>query len=246
MNDMGKYCRKYIGMKFVTNEGYEIEVVDGGDKNGYCKIKFSEPKEYIAEVCATSIVNGGVKNLYHPSICGWAGFGENPAIPSSIKGKTSICYECYRDMVRRCKDPNDWRYEWYGGLGVTISEEWGTYSDFSYWFKDNYIKGYQLDKDVLQKNIPTNEKIYSPSTCMFISKKENLIEASSRRKYKTGINHPGAKNIKYHETKALTRNDFKKSCKRKGWDFEDFEEVFAEWYIRKNGDRKRKYFYFLK
>ena len=33
---------------------------------------------------------------------------------------------------------------------------------------------YELDKDYLQQNIPIENRIYSPETCMFITKADNL------------------------------------------------------------------------
>lgn len=245
---MGKYRRKYIGMKFKTSDslgGYEVEIIDGGDRAGYVYVKFTKPVEFIKEIRIYQLKRGEVKNPYHPSIHGWASFGENPAIPSRTNGKMSSCYGRYVCMVSRCYNPKDSAYNDYGGAGITISEEWRTYSAYSHWYKDNYIEGYHLDKDVLQNSIPKNEKIYSPETCCFISNIENIIEANIRRDYSStsGYNHPAAKDAKYYENNSSLRSDFKRRCKTHDWDFNDFDEIFAEWHYNKNGIRKRKYFY---
>ena len=50
--------------------------------------------------------------------------------------------------------------------------------------------GYELDKDILCQNMNISPKIYSPQTCMFISKKENISEATSRRNL-TGLTYIG-------------------------------------------------------
>ena len=42
---------------------------------------------------------------------------------------------------------------------------------------------------------------------------------------------------------STTRSHFKETCRRMDWDFEDFKEVFAEWYVKPSGKRERKYFY---
>ena len=50
---MGKYRRKYIGMKFKTSDslgGYEVEIIDGGDRAGYVYVKFTKPVEFIKEI----------------------------------------------------------------------------------------------------------------------------------------------------------------------------------------------------
>lgn len=55
-----------------------------------------------------------------------------------------------------------------------ICEEWKNYENFKKWYDDptnGYIKGYDLDKDLLSKE----KKIYSPETCCFIPKYINSI-----------------------------------------------------------------------
>ena len=116
------------------------------------------------------------------------------------------------------------------------------------WCDKNYIKGFELDKDILQKNIPNNEKIYSPNTCIFVSKSENIKEMLSRRdnNYLKGYSNPYANDLKHYENSPTPRNAFKAFCDRRDLNIEDFEEIFADWHISKNGDRRRKYYYFLK
>ena len=48
--------------------------------------------------------------------------------------------------------------------GVEVCAEWLLFTNFAKWFKDNYIKGYQLDKDILVKD----NKIYNPEACIFV------------------------------------------------------------------------------
>lgn len=43
-------------------------------------------------------------------------------------------------------------------------------------FEDNYIDGYQLDKDIKYKG----NKIYSPNTCKFVTQSQNIIEAHAK------------------------------------------------------------------
>lgn len=59
-----------------------------------------------------------------------------------------------------------------------------------------------------------------------------------------GDNHGMAKSKEYYETNAVLRTHFKKVCKNRNWNFDDFEEIFAEeWYVRPNGYRQRKFYY---
>ena len=48
------------------------------------------------------------------------------------------------------------------------------------WFDENYIEGYELDKDILVEG----NRIYSPETCCFVPKEINrLFENKSKRLY---------------------------------------------------------------
>ena len=48
---------------------------------------------------------------------------------------------------------------------------------------------YHLDKDILQQGISTNQKVYSPTTCMFVLAYENS--------YQVAIDHHNERNNKY-------------------------------------------------
>ena len=48
--------------------------------------------------------------------------------------------------------------------GVEVCADWHIFSNFLVWFKDNYVEGYQLDKDILVNG----NKIYGPRTCIFV------------------------------------------------------------------------------
>lgn len=71
----------------------------------------------------------------------------------------------------RCYDPDANNYKNYGGRGVTICDEWRkNFKAFFDWCISNgWQKGLELDKDV-----KGNGLLYSPQTCCFLNKKENL------------------------------------------------------------------------
>lgn len=53
--------------------------------------------------------------------------------------------------------------------------------------------------------------------------------------------------LKQYATELTPRSTFKTSCKHRGWSFDDFEEIFAGWYIFPNDDNHRaKRFYYVK
>ena len=83
-------------------------------------------------------------------------------------------YQLWYNMNKRCYNQNSPDYKYYGGIGVTTSEEWKTLNKFIE--QVDKIKGFDeekflngelvLDKDTEQMN----NKIYSLETCEFISK----------------------------------------------------------------------------
>lgn len=72
-------------------------------------------------------------------------------------------------------------------LGVTVCDEWLLFSNFKSWMEKQDWNGNQLDKDLIKHG----NKIYSPSTCLFVSKEVNLFmtdRKSKRGKFLIGVN----------------------------------------------------------
>lgn len=73
-------------------------------------------------------------------------------------------------MLTRCySDEYSKRHKSY--LQCTVCSEWLTFSKFKAWMELQAWEGKQLDKDVLLGG----NKLYSPETCVFISKNVNLF-----------------------------------------------------------------------
>lgn len=106
---------------------------------------------------------------------------------------THPAYTTWKSMLNRCaciklkeREPT---YS-----NITCCEEWLLFTNFAKWFKDNYIKGYQLDKDMLVKNNTT----YSPDTCLFISQELNkflTLRDNYRGELPIGVSKSGNKFI---------------------------------------------------
>ena len=60
-------------------------------------------------------------------------------------------YQVWQHMLERCYN-SKFKEKRPSYVGVTCCEEWLLFTNFDKWFKDNYIKGYQLDKDLLVKD----------------------------------------------------------------------------------------------
>lgn len=146
-------------------------------------------------------------------------------------------YAIWNAMIGRCYNKKSKAYKTYGAKGVTVCEEWKLFSNFERWYNENYIEGYHIDKDF------GGGMLYSPETCRFISQRDNTIEALSRRDnsyLKCGQNK---REVDSYEIKPTRRDTFKISCIKKGWDFNDFDEIFYGWKMRPSGERDRIYLY---
>ena len=79
----------------------------------------------------------------------------------------------YRSMIRRTLP--DWQKTHCTYEGVDVCDEWLTMSSFVTWAESKDWQGKELDKDIL---CPGN-KIYSPDTCVFVSRKLNGLLCGS-------------------------------------------------------------------
>ncbi|MGL5713837.1 MAG: hypothetical protein ACRCX2_12515 [Paraclostridium sp.] len=166
---------------------------------------------------------------------------------TDIKTRTnniqSRAYNVWYNMIRRCYDKKSVSYKTYGAKGIRVCEEWRLYSNFKRWYDENYIEGYEIDKDFSLKGY------YGPDSCVFIKKSDNIREAMSRRdnlylKNKTGQNHHSHKPMCHYETKSSRRHEFKRNCNTNGWDFNDFKEVYSG--IKTSRHTKLFYYFYNK
>ena len=81
----------------------------------------------------------------------------------------------YMLILQRCYDPNIKSYAQYGDKGITVCDEW--LNDFETFYKwaiaNGYEKSLHLDKDQLCEEQGITPKVYSPTTCQFISPSDN-------------------------------------------------------------------------
>lgn len=96
-------------------------------------------------------------------------------------------HQHWKEMIKRCYDPNNLKvHPTYNDCSVC--DEWLTYSTFKCWFDDNYMEGYQLDKDILVKG----NKVYSPDTCCFVPREINTLfvkRQNQRGDYPIGVSY---------------------------------------------------------
>ena len=127
------------------------------------------------------ILNNGVNDAYYKT---------------SPRNQSACCpyYQKWLSMLKRCysvKYQN--RQPTY--IGCTVCKEWLLFSNFRKWMEAQTWKGMELDKDI----IVYNNKIYSPSTCCFVTKEINSLlnnHKNAKGKYPTGVSwHSATKKV---------------------------------------------------
>jgi hypothetical protein len=78
----------------------------------------------------------------------------------------SRLYTLWRAMKWRCLDPTHVAYDRYGGAGITICDDWMTYSKFREWAVSS---GYQEHLTIDRKD---NNRGYCPDNCRWATHKE--------------------------------------------------------------------------
>ena len=97
-------------------------------------------------------------------VCGIGIYDDNTPISGNVY------YTKWQSMLTRCYD-KAYQERQPSYKGVTVCEEWLTFSNFKHWMEQQDFEGLQLDKDLLS----FGNKVYSPSTCCFIPAKLNTI-----------------------------------------------------------------------
>ncbi len=137
----------------------------------------------------------------------YLGVGDKGDILTKAEGKALLSYTAWCNMLRRCYSDKQTSY-----THCTVSDEWLYYPNFKDWFDNNYRRGCEIDKDLVQKG----NTIYSKELCIMIPKVLNrylsgyhnskgycLIESSG--KYRAMYN---SKHIGMYDTKEDCRDNY--------------------------------------
>lgn len=224
-----KQREKLIGTKYMTNQGYEVTIIDY-QNNRNVTIEFENGYKCVHELVV--IKRGNVNNPYHRSVYGVGYIGEGNAPISEGKKRTKV-YTCWISMLKRCYEE---RFQQKSPTykGCTVTEEWHCFQTFAKWYEENYYQvdneEMALDKDILVKG----NKVYGPETCVFVppiingtftkrkNKKSNLPLGITAKSDKSGkfvarcVNYKTGKREYVGEFKSL-EEAFKayKECKEK-------------------------------
>lgn len=90
-------------------------------------------------------------------------------------------HRVWKTMMTRCYNPNNISYQWYGGRGIRVCDEWRNSSRaFVAWaIKAGYRPGLELDR-------LNNEGPYSPRNCRFVTRRENNLNTRRTRRFGDG------------------------------------------------------------
>lgn len=159
-----------LGLEFMVIKIHSTKKVD---------VEFIKTK-YTTICSVNSIKNKSVKDLYDPSVFGVGFIGEKNA-----SRDYNYIYKMWCNMLYRCYDEkfkvNQPTYK-----DAIVCNEWHDFRNFREWVLTQDYKDKELDKDILTYDC----KIYSPETCVFISKKINqllVFAYNSKGKMKTGV-----------------------------------------------------------
>ena len=91
-------------------------------------------------------------------------------------------YKTWNGMMRRCVNVNSKQYNYYGGRGITVCEEWLDVRNFVAWCDLTHpnIEGLSLDRI-------DNDKGYSPDNCRWADKVTQQLNQRKRKDNTSGF-----------------------------------------------------------
>lgn len=223
---MWKMTPHRVGHRCTTKQGYEIVVVD---YEGYEKVIVNFVGTNIHVVTRWKRVEEcAVENPYHKSFYGVGFIGEGK-YSSSENNKITKAIVSWSDMLKRCYSEAFLR-EYPTYLGCKVEESWHNFQNFAKWHVENFITGWQLDKDLLSGE----EKIYSENTCCYLPQQINLalarlstsglgVSCDPRNKVPTYTARFKNKSLGTYKTEVEARNVYNKYSQEK------FEDLIAHY-----------------
>lgn len=180
-------------MKFIDRAGQrfgKLTVIEEAGRNPLKKVLWKCKCDCGSEtiVTAGSLVTGNTTS------CG--------CITPNFKhgGAKNSSYNTWRAMIRRCNNLQDKDYPRYGGIGVSVCNEWLDYLTFA---KD---MGEPVEAQTLDRINPYGN--YEPSNCVWSSPTKQARNTRTHKKNKTGINGVLFHNQKYYAAITVQKKKF--------------------------------------
>lgn len=154
-------------------------------------VEFQDEHKTKVHTNYTNFKKGMIRNPYDKTVYGVGYLGQGEYKSKGKDGKLTKAYTTWKNMLHRCYDPYELNKE-PTYIDCYVCDEWLCFQNFAKWFYKNYYEipnqKMQLDKDILCKG----NKIYSPETCIFISRRINVLFTKSnntRGEYPIGVSY---------------------------------------------------------
>lgn len=162
--------------------------------------------------CGTvKTVMGGHLTSGHSTSCGCYNI-DKTILANKTHGLTNTrLYRVWTGIKRRCNNPNELVYSYYGGRGIKVCDEWGEFEPFMEW---SLAHGYSDDLTIERINVDGN---YEPSNCKWIP----FVEQSRNRRSNHFIEYDGEVHclVEWAEIKNIPRKTLNARINR-GWPIE--------------------------
>lgn len=163
----------YVGYIGLSNSGLKYEIVRYQNSKKIT-IRFIE-SGYETNTSCARIIDGAIKDLLSPSVCGIGFIG----VGIHSKKSNPSAYAKWKDMLTRCySESYQSRQRTY--IGCSVCDEWHNFQIFAEWFgvESASVDGHdlQLDKDMKV----SGNKIYGPMFCCLVSHKVNSAFSHSK------------------------------------------------------------------
>lgn len=240
VNRVSSHTKVKVGAVFESNTSGKFEVIEdlGKPTKGRArlfKIRFLATG-YEKETNSGVILQGNIKDRYLPTKSGVGYLGD-------AKSSDNLrLYNIWAHMLDRCYNECSNAYSRYGGKGVKVHKRWHSFENFMHDVVN--LNGYDesllgtgelhLDKDKKQQMIRCEDKIYSDTTCEWISATENSRYAVRSRLENNqvvfratdplGNEYTSTSQVKFAKEHNLSENAINKCLRgrmklHKGWSF---------------------------
>jgi hypothetical protein len=156
---------KFVGEESISNQSHQKMTIINWRNTNDIDIQF-EDGTIVYHKAHINFKRGEVKNPFYPFVCGVGYYGADMnTVPRYIHIK-------WVNMLKRCYDILTLeRCNTY--IGCEVCEEWHNLQNFYKWYKENeWTQSVVLE---CEKDILTNNKIYSPQTCVLVPHDINMM-----------------------------------------------------------------------